>query len=47
VRQELVRTEILVADTKADQATARAESLGARRLAHPALILLVIAGAQT
>ncbi len=35
-----------MADTKAEQAVARAESVGARRLAHPALILLVIAGAQ-
>ena len=35
-----------MADTKAAQSTARAESLGARRLAHPALVLLVIAGAQ-
>jgi EmrB/QacA subfamily drug resistance transporter len=40
------RSEIVVADTTATKPSTHGPSRGARRAAHPALILLVIAGAQ-
>jgi EmrB/QacA subfamily drug resistance transporter len=41
-----IRTEKRVTDTKVLQGAARVHERGARRAAHPALVLLIIAGAQ-